>query len=831
MSAARRLPAAWITALLVMAAAFTAGVRSQERRSDLPLIAVSGIYPHLAVFNDTGEVQDRECGIGAVVPWAGKLWLMTYPPHRRTGSVDKLYAIDAQLGMNIRPESVGGTHAGRMIHRESQQLVLGPYVIDAQGRVRAFDQSRGFPARITAVARHLTDPANKMYLIDMEGPIWEADVRTLAVRRLFVKPVPGWHGKGAYTGQGRLIIANNGDRRTPDLDDLTWEAPEASWSKGPEDAGALAEWDGREWTIVSRRPHTEVTGPGGLLGESSPDAPVWSTGWDKRSVLLHVRASGSWHRYRLPKGSYTYDPSHGWFTEWPRIRSIGPGPLLLNMHGTFFDFPATFVPGRSADVRPLGTHLHYTTDFAEWNGRVVLSGDDTSILDNALASKPQSNLRFVQRSQLGADFGPRSGWGGVWIDDRIEPGRPSDPILIAGYAQRYLHLAHDAQADVNFAIEIDPRGDGRWQPWRQVRVAAAGYQGLAVPGDLPAEWLRLQADCSCRATAYLHFQTPPNGDDRASVFASLAAASSNTVRTGGLVRPAGFSRNLQFLARSIDGHGKPGAETYYEIDEHLRFTRVDAPDKVASLKKAAAPTPGYTIDTASVLITDTDGQRWRLPRRPLSMGPTADPAAQRGLREVVSERFLAQFDSTFYEIPRLGTQATPDYRRMKPVATHDARISDFCTWRGLLVIAGTRPDALADGHYFKAGTGTAGAAGLWFGAIDDLYKLGAPAGEGGPWKDTPVRAGEASDPYLMTGFGRKSITLAHDRPGPVRFTIEIDFLADGSWHRYAVVDVPGGERVTHAFPEGFGAHWVRVRSDQAATATAWLTYERGSPAR
>ncbi|MCA1561102.1 MAG: hypothetical protein LC804_12830, partial [Acidobacteria bacterium] len=107
------------------------------------LVQISGIYPHLAVFNDTGAVQDGESGIGAVVPWAGKLWLITYPPHRRTGSVDKLYSIDPQLAMTVRPESVGGTHAGRMIHRESQQLILGPYVIDGNGRVRAFDQSKG----------------------------------------------------------------------------------------------------------------------------------------------------------------------------------------------------------------------------------------------------------------------------------------------------------------------------------------------------------------------------------------------------------------------------------------------------------------------------------------------------------------------------------------------------------------------------------------------------------------------------------------------------------------------------------------------------------------
>jgi hypothetical protein len=159
---------------------------------------------------------------------------------------------------------------------------------------------------------------------------------------------------------------------------------------------------------------------------------------------------------------------------------------------------------------------------------------------------------------------------------------------------------------------------------------------------------------------------------------------------------------------------------------------------------------------------------------------------------------------------------------MKPVSSHRARISDFATWRGLLVIAGTRHDAPPDGHFFRA---EAGGDGLWFGAIDDLYALGAPAGEGGPWKDSPVRAGAASDPYLMTNFGRKSVTLGHDSQLPVRFTLEVDFAGDGSWHTYAVVDAPPGRTTVHPFPDGFAAHWVRVTADYTGKATAWFRYE------
>jgi len=89
--------------------------KAQSRRQ------ISGVYPHLAMFNSQGE-----CGTGAVVPWAGKLWVVTYSPHMPAGSDDKLYEIDAQLDRVVRPESIGGTPANRMIHRESNQLFIGP---------------------------------------------------------------------------------------------------------------------------------------------------------------------------------------------------------------------------------------------------------------------------------------------------------------------------------------------------------------------------------------------------------------------------------------------------------------------------------------------------------------------------------------------------------------------------------------------------------------------------------------------------------------------------------------------------------------------------------
>src|SRR5437762_8901992 len=160
-----------LRALLVLIFPFTAFAAEP--------VQISGIYPHLAMFNNEGE-----CGTGAVVPWADRLWVITYGPHLPWGSSDKLYEITPALEQIIRPESVGGTPANRMIHRESNQLFIGPYAIDAKGGVRVIPYAKMF-GRPTGNARHLTDPADKIFYATMEEGIYEVDVHSLAVTELW----------------------------------------------------------------------------------------------------------------------------------------------------------------------------------------------------------------------------------------------------------------------------------------------------------------------------------------------------------------------------------------------------------------------------------------------------------------------------------------------------------------------------------------------------------------------------------------------------------------------------------------------------------------------
>jgi len=426
---------------------------------------IDGVYPHLAMSNGEGE-----CGTGAVVPWAGSLWAVTYGPHCPVGSTDKLYQIKPDLTRVVRRESVGGTPANRFIHRETDQLLIGPYVIDAQGNVRTVPIAR-MPGRLTGAARHLTDPY-KVYVATMETGLYELDMRTLdvttlirehamnlrAYRPLMEKAggwpagwdaapatrVLGYHSKGLASGFGRVFISNNG------------ELGEAARRNPFVPAGVLADWSrpGEDWRMIRRCQFTEVTTADGIRGNAHPDrTPVWALGWDAKSVILAVTTNGSaWAWYRLPKASHCYDGAHGWNTEWPRIRAAGldGGDLLATMHGTFWRFPKDFSPARPNGLRPLSTYLKVIGDFCHWKdapggGAIVFGCDDHAKCEflgkrRLKADQPKnvrstSNLWFVKPEEL-TSFGPPTGEGWVWCREDVKAGDVSDPYLWAGYATR-----------------------------------------------------------------------------------------------------------------------------------------------------------------------------------------------------------------------------------------------------------------------------------------------------------------------------------------------------------------------------------------------------------
>jgi hypothetical protein len=140
----------------------------------------------------------------------------------------------------------------------------------------------------------------------------------------------------------------------------------------------------------------------------------------------------------------------------------------------------------------------------------------------------------------------------------------------------------------------------------------------------------------------------------------------------------------------------------------------------------------------------------------------------------------------------------------------------------MLVMTGTDPGYSGDNtHLIRSEDGIAT---VWSGVIDDLWKLGRPAGSGGPWYKTPVEEGNPSDPYLIGFFDKRTLELSHQSGQSVTFTVEVDPVGNGPWMVYLTVDVEPGEAYRHRFPDHFQCRWIRFRTDRNTTATAWLEY-------
>ena len=822
-----------LTWLLLLSSCGSDVPRASE---DTPPVQISGVYPHLAYYNEEGE-----CGTGAVVPWADRLWVVTYAPHLPFGSSDKLYEITPDLEATIRPESTGGTPANRLIHQESQQLFIGPYAIAADRTVRTIPYAQA-PGRYTATTRHLTDPENKVYIATMEEGFYEVDVKTLNTTTLYEdgnvklkkgedvstnQPgslLSGAHGKGAYSGQGVVVYANNGEASPEALKQFDIKS------------GVLAEWDGKDWKEVRRNQFVEVTGPGGISGNPNPATdPIWTTGWDHKSVLVGVRDGGKWTFFRLPKASHSYDGAHGWNTEWPRIRDIGTPEkpdYLMTMHGLFWRFPKTFSSANSAGIRPRSAYLTVIGDFTRWNDRLVFGCDDSAQREFLNKRKTKGGIEGPGQSNSNLWFtslerpdqlGPSTAGGAVWLNEPVKAGEPSEPFLFTGWPQRTAWLHNGGSTPVSFTFETDSRGDGTWKPQRSVEVGAGRAAQVAFAPGEAGEWIRVVTNRPTKATAHFSYTSRdarPTSPDP--MFKGLAAVT-DAEATSGLLYGLGENRRaLGVAAGTFNGSNHSGVG-YYELDAKMRLQARNDPGTLKFIQeKFAIPEQVVTVDASSVLVVDDQGRRWRLPLgdEPEAFTGLTDRAALRIAREVATERDLLNVHGTFYELP---AENADGFAKIRPITSHRYRIHDYASYRGLLIMTGLDPQAGKDNpHVIVSDDGKAA---VWAGVIDDLWKMGKPTGRGGPWKGTAVQAGQPSDPYLIGFYDKKKLALSHEGKEPVTFRIEVEPVGHGPWMPYQEVTVKGGETFEHIFPAHFQARWIRFTADKPTKATAWLTYE------
>ena len=463
----------------------------ERRPSSLPA-SFSGVVPSLSLRAGLGPPRTEICG-GALMAWSDRLWVATYVSHKSGSGVGGgLYEIDEDLRMVHRPESYTGTYTNRYVHFPSNQLIIGPWVIDAARRVRRVESL--LEVRLCSTMQHLSDPKNKVYMLGMEGEFFEMDVHTLATRPVCdlnkeLGNLPGLgytHFKAAYSAFGKVVVANNSYDERDFL--------------GKERIGRLAEWDGKAWTVVEHKPFVEVMGRGDSMNT------IFATGWDRASAILKVftKNDATWRTYRLPKASHTFD--HMWQTEWPRIRETEHERMLMDCHGMFYELSPWAYGNYVWGIRPISTHLWVLGDFCTYRGMLVMAPDNASPAQggNHLAGEPQSALWFGKTDDLWS-FGKPSGWGGPWWEENVKGGQPSDPYLMTGFDQKVLHLAHEADSAVNFKVEVDFLGNQSWKTYAELGVPAHGYVHHEFAPGFSAHWIRVTASKGCQATAYFTY--------------------------------------------------------------------------------------------------------------------------------------------------------------------------------------------------------------------------------------------------------------------------------------------------------------------------------------
>jgi len=390
-------------------------------------ISNSGVYPSLTLVADTAPTGPNvtsprsENGVGAMMAWNDLLYVISYLSVPFAGAGSGLFAIDQNLQMT-RLATHQSVYANRMMVPAMNVIVIGPYVIDAVGNIKVLEQL--LTVRIGGMAEHIWNPDYMVYMLGMDGPLWECDLNLLNCTQLFdltvTLNIPAGlgeqqHFKAAHTMNGTLWIAENCFEEADGL--------------GLLHGGRLAIWDGNmdhNWTILEETAFFEVT------GRHNMGRTVFAVGWDDASVILKVLDNGQLNdqsydtliqTYRLPKATNAYN--HLWTTEWPRIRECETERYLMDAHGMFYEL-TPFTWGGSVSIRPISTHLRMIPDFASYRGYLVLGGNQvSSIFDNNwVTGQSQSGFWFGKTDDLW-NFGKPKGWGSVWLNDYVNGNTPS----------------------------------------------------------------------------------------------------------------------------------------------------------------------------------------------------------------------------------------------------------------------------------------------------------------------------------------------------------------------------------------------------------------------
>lgn len=448
-----------------------------------------------------------EIGVGALMPWNDGLYYLTYLADYNAGRGGELRYIDKNGG-NALLDTHNSCHAGRMVHKETNQLCFGEYVIESDGTIHKIALLA--QKRVSGWARHLTSPTTKAYCITMGNAsgvpalLIEVDLTTYVGTQLYDMSaqlgLTESHFKACFTvfktadlatspfANSRLIVCSNVQSKPG----------------SPATSGILATFDGSTFSSKYTESHIEIAGN----YDGGQGMAVFAIGKDHRSpffLMPSLSLGTPYFRYRFPASTFSQD--YALAQEWMRIRQTQTDRLMANAFGTWFQLASWQRYTSAAGVQNFGTigttypnieavgrYVDTITDFCVWNGQLVYGTNNTTEQQGAFihAGQSQSCIKFTDVDSL-CEKKP-IGSGHFWYKEQATISVASDPMLIRGYDKKSIQIYNGSATPINVAIKVVQYSD--IYTLATVAVAAGAFVTYQMPSGFTADWVTLTSDAT-----------------------------------------------------------------------------------------------------------------------------------------------------------------------------------------------------------------------------------------------------------------------------------------------------------------------------------------------
>lgn len=426
-----------------------------------------------------------EAGIGAVVPFADKLYFINYPDENNNGAGLGLWVMDESLQPTLIAET-NVTSAARATL--NNRLFIGVHAIDSNGTVTPIT---GIPVDERPAGYAKLPGSSFLWAWMMSGTLYKIDPATLVASI-------ATNGVGSAAGNLNIVGQPHGK--------AIWGHPAGRYlfmtlnRENPDGRLAVFDTQTSTWTDIDTGHNSWIE----VSGSYDGNGHIYATGHDGLSGLLWmfngVTYSPTPKKFRIPLA--TDQMRFGWQQEWMRIRAVETERYLMDLHGCFYQLSSvisngdTFATGLPR-LEAIARHLRTVPDFCSWNGYFVLTGNQATPQSGnkyTNTGQPQSGLLLTTLDDIWS-WGKPTGSGFWYKNASVTAGTQSDLMLARGYgSNKEVHLVNGTGTAVDVDIRCQMNETTSAYTYTTVTVPANGHAGVILPG---CDWTAVRPVTAC----------------------------------------------------------------------------------------------------------------------------------------------------------------------------------------------------------------------------------------------------------------------------------------------------------------------------------------------